>query len=108
MHPLRFSTADLDRFAALSHDRNPLHVDEAYARRTPFGDRVVFGVLSALRAIATLRPRASQRVKKVTVDFAGPVLVGVDYQVDRSRAGRAAHAPQGGARLRSGGGFGPA
>jgi NAD(P)-dependent dehydrogenase (short-subunit alcohol dehydrogenase family) len=82
MQSLRLTLDDLDRFAAQSGDRNPLHVDEAYARRTPFGERVVFGVLSLLRAVATQRPRSSQRMKKITVDFSAPLFAGVDYSVE--------------------------
>lgn len=37
--------ADLDRFAELSGDRHRLHLDEAYARMTPFGGRIAHGLL---------------------------------------------------------------
>jgi 3-hydroxybutyryl-CoA dehydratase len=37
---------DIDRFAAVSGDHNPLHVDEAYAARTPFKHRIAHGMLS--------------------------------------------------------------
>lgn len=35
------------RFAGLSGDMNPLHMDEAYAKSTPYGERVVHGMLGA-------------------------------------------------------------
>ena len=48
----RFSTrartiteADIVSFAGLSGDFNPLHTDEEYARKTPFGKRVAHGLL---------------------------------------------------------------
>jgi 3-hydroxybutyryl-CoA dehydratase len=37
--------ADLDAFAAVSGDSNPLHLDEAYAVQTPFRGRVAHGML---------------------------------------------------------------
>jgi 3-hydroxybutyryl-CoA dehydratase len=39
------AAADLDRFAAVSGDTNPLHLDEAYAAATPFRGRVAHGML---------------------------------------------------------------
>lgn len=43
--------AEIVAFAELSGDRNPLHLDEEYARGTPFGGRVAHGALGI--AIAT-------------------------------------------------------
>jgi len=39
--------AEVMQFADLSGDHNPLHVDEDFARRTPFGQRVAHGMLAA-------------------------------------------------------------
>jgi acyl dehydratase len=40
-----FSQADFDRFAALSGDDNPIHVDPEFAARTRFGRTVAHGML---------------------------------------------------------------
>lgn len=49
----RFATAsrtisekDVNAFAELTGDHNPLHLDADYARATRFGDRVVHGMLT--------------------------------------------------------------
>jgi acyl dehydratase len=42
----RFSEADVDTFARLSGDLNPLHMDSDFAGCTPFGQRVVHGLLT--------------------------------------------------------------
>lgn len=44
------SEDDVVAFADVSGDHNPLHLDEAYAARTPFGGRVAHGVLGLAAA----------------------------------------------------------
>jgi 3-hydroxybutyryl-CoA dehydratase len=41
-----FTTADVDAFGHLSGDLNPLHMDDTFAAGTPFGRRLVHGLLS--------------------------------------------------------------
>jgi len=43
---------DIEAFAALSADRNPLHMDEAYARQTNYGARIVHGAFQVALASA--------------------------------------------------------
>ncbi|MGR3756856.1 MAG: MaoC family dehydratase [Tranquillimonas sp.] len=38
---------DIELFAEVSTDRNPVHLDDAYARDTVFGGRVAHGMLTA-------------------------------------------------------------
>ena len=40
-----FSEADVQQYAELSTDRNPIHIDEAYAAETQFKSRIVHGML---------------------------------------------------------------
>ena len=39
--------ADVEAFAAVSGDTNPVHLNEDYARTTPFQTRIAHGMLSA-------------------------------------------------------------
>lgn len=41
------SAAVVEAFAELSGDFNPVHLDEAYAKTTPFGGRIAHGMLAA-------------------------------------------------------------
>ncbi len=43
----RISQADIDRFARISGDDNPAHVDAAWAAQSPFKGRVAHGMLTA-------------------------------------------------------------
>jgi 3-hydroxybutyryl-CoA dehydratase len=45
---------DIEAFAAVSHDTNPVHLDEAYAKTTPFGGRIAHGMLGAAYISAVL------------------------------------------------------
>lgn len=45
---------DLIAFAEVSGDRNPVHLDEAYAQTTPFKGRIAHGMLSAAYISAVL------------------------------------------------------
>lgn len=38
---------DIEKFADVSGDRNPLHMDDEYAKNTPFGQRIAHGALTA-------------------------------------------------------------
>ena len=46
--------ADIEAFAEVSGDVNPVHLDEAYARATPFGGRIAHGMLGAAYISAVL------------------------------------------------------
>ncbi len=60
---LSFTQAQFDRFAALSGDDNPIHVDPAFAARTRFGRTVAHGMFlyaNVRRALGEIAPGASQ------------------------------------------------
>lgn len=46
--------ADIQAFADVSHDTNPVHLDEAYARTTTFGGVIAHGMLGAAYISAVL------------------------------------------------------
>ncbi|OPY03245.1 MAG: Cyclic-di-GMP-binding biofilm dispersal mediator protein [Syntrophorhabdus sp. PtaB.Bin047] len=83
---IRFTPADIDQFKELSGDVNPLHTDEIYARKTPFGERVVYGILVLLRAMTVLKGRTIF-LKKLKVDFVRAAFPDVPYFVKVSEEG---------------------
>ena len=50
----QFSTEDVELFANLSQDVNPIHLDDVFAEQTRFGKRIVHGMLSASLISAVL------------------------------------------------------
>ena len=75
----QFDVSDQERFASMSGDVNPMHVDPVAARRTMFGRPVVHGVHVVLWALdvwcSTVRS-STAGIAKLTADFAKPVFVG--------------------------------
>jgi 3-hydroxybutyryl-CoA dehydratase len=71
--------ADLVSFAALTGDENPVHLDEDYASRTPFGRRIAHGMLSAgfiSAVIGTRLPGPGAIYVAQTLRFRRPVHIG--------------------------------
>ena len=78
-----FSQRDFDRFAALSGDDNPIHVDPEFARRTRFGRTVGHGMLlysTICRALTdALGPGFAQREQELM--FVTPTYTGEEVAV---------------------------
>jgi acyl dehydratase len=73
------SPEDMARFAELSGDFNPLHIDDAFARGKQFEGRVVYGALiiaKVSRLIGMELPGRDSVWTKVTFQFNRPLYVG--------------------------------
>ena len=68
-----FSLDDQHAFAAMSGDRNPLHIDPLAARRSAFGRPVVHGIHLVLWALERDEPGP---LEHLSVLFRAPVCVG--------------------------------
>jgi acyl dehydratase len=73
-----FTEADVQRFIEITGDVNPLHVDEAFAARTPFGRRVLHGMLTASifsTMVGMLLPGTGAIYRSQTLRFLLPVYL---------------------------------
>jgi 3-hydroxybutyryl-CoA dehydratase len=71
--------AEIEKFAKLTGDRNPLHMDEAFAARTRFKRRIAQGILSASlisTCIGMHLPGTGAIYLDQTLRFVKPVYVG--------------------------------
>ena len=69
----------ITRFADLSGDRNPLHLDDAWAAKTRFGGRIAHGALSAAlisRVLGVELPGTGSVYLSQACKFLGPVRPG--------------------------------
>jgi NAD(P)-dependent dehydrogenase (short-subunit alcohol dehydrogenase family)/acyl dehydratase len=87
-----FTSDDVELFATASGDRNPLHLDAGFARRTPFGACIVHGALVAIGLLGSLPPDELAGVRAVRLRFAGPVMPGAAGSVDVRQSRRTAGA----------------
>jgi len=84
---------EIEAFAEFSGDRNPLHVDEAYAREQGFADRVVHGFLLGAKVSALIGmflPGRRCLLVEESLNFPNPVYPGdevtLSAEVVESRA----------------------
>ncbi len=85
-HSNRFAVTDerVRQFAAASGDTNPIHLDDDYARSTPFGGRIAHGMLTAglLSAVlGTEFPGLGTIYLSQTLRFLRPVRIGDEIEV---------------------------
>jgi acyl dehydratase len=78
-----FSQQDFDRFAALSGDDNPIHVDPAFAARTRFGRTVAHGMLLYSVICAALAEEAGAGFEQLEQElmFLTPTYTGEEVTV---------------------------
>ena len=70
---------DIVRFADISGDRNPVHLDQAYAEKTMFKGRIAHGMLSAAfisTVFGTQLPGAGCIYLSQSLMFRAPVMIG--------------------------------
>ncbi|HEX3756655.1 MAG TPA: MaoC family dehydratase [Rhizomicrobium sp.] len=70
---------DIELFGEATGDRNPVHFDEAFARRTIFRGRVAHGALSIgfiSGVIGTQLPGNGTILKSASISFKEPVRIG--------------------------------
>ena len=71
--------ADIVKFAEVSGDTNPVHLDQAYAEKTPFKTRIAHGMLSAgfiSAVLGTKLPGPGAIYMSQTLRFKAPVKIG--------------------------------
>ncbi len=71
--------SDIDAFANVTGDHNPVHVDEEFAKTTRFGRRIVHGMLTASLISAVLAnklPGEGSVYLGQTLQFVAPVFPG--------------------------------
>lgn len=86
---------EIDLFAVVSGDVNPVHLDEDYAKTTMFGGRIAHGMLTGAfvsAALAIELPGPGSIYLSQSLKFKAPVKIGdqltVNLEVSEKRDGR--------------------
>jgi 3-hydroxybutyryl-CoA dehydratase len=80
----RVTQADFDRFARISGDDNPIHVDAAFAARTRFGKTLAHGMMLYSLVVHVIRSELvpGSVVLEQDLVFPGPVFAGDELTID--------------------------
>jgi acyl dehydratase len=81
-HAFTFSQADVERFAEVTGDMNPVHLDPAYATSTPFRKPILHGFLSGSvfsKVFGTMFPGAGTILVSQEMKYRRPMYPGERY-----------------------------
>lgn len=82
-HQFQFSQADVDDFARVTGDTNPLHIDAGFAAQTPFKRPIIHGMLGAsifTKVLGTEFPGYGSVYLSQTLEFMRPMFVDTPYE----------------------------
>jgi 3-hydroxybutyryl-CoA dehydratase len=84
------TAAEIDAFAQISGDLNPLHMDQEFAARSPFGQRVAHGILTAavVSMVHTELTGPGFAYVGQELRFLGPVFIGDTITVEVTVVGK--------------------
>ena len=78
------ASSDVVGFAEVTGDRNPIHLSEHFAAKTPFGTRIAHGLYTASlisAVLGTRLPGPGAVYISQTLNFRGPVKIGDTVEV---------------------------
>ncbi|MGI8526970.1 MAG: MaoC family dehydratase [Pseudolabrys sp.] len=79
------ASSDVVGFAEVTGDRNPIHLSEHFAAKTPFGTRIANGLYTASlisAVLGTRLPGPGAIYISQTLNFRAPVKIGDTVEVD--------------------------
>lgn len=82
-HEFQFSKQDIFKFAELSGDSNPIHIDEDFAKTTLFGKNILHGFLGASvisKVLGVDCPGRGTIYLKQNLSFRAPMFPDIKYK----------------------------
>ncbi|MDR0790868.1 MAG: MaoC family dehydratase [Bacteroidales bacterium] len=81
-HKTRYTQEQVNRFADVTGDNNPIHISQEYAAKTPFGKPIVHGFFAGAvfsKVFGTMFPGEGTIYMFQDMAFLSPVFVERDY-----------------------------
>ena len=81
-HKTRYTQEQVDNFALVTGDNNPIHINKEYAARTPFGKPIVHGFFAGAvfsKVFGTMFPGEGTIYMYQDMAFLAPVFVEIEY-----------------------------
>ena len=82
-HEFQFSQEEVNQFAQVTGDKNPVHTNSEYAAKTMFKRPIMHGMLGASlfsKVFGTLFPGEGTIYLKQSLNFLKPMYVDTDYE----------------------------
>ena len=82
-HDFKFTQEEVNRFAEVTGDKNPVHLDADFAAKTLFKKPIMHGMLGAAlfsKVFGVLFPGEGTIYLKQSLSFLRPMFVDVDYE----------------------------
>ena len=82
-HSFQFSQEDVEAYAKVSGDNNPVHLDPDFAAKTQFKKPIMHGMLSASvfsKVFGTIFPGDGSIYLKQSLNFKRPMFVDTEYK----------------------------
>ncbi|GIV26962.1 MAG: hypothetical protein KatS3mg027_0776 [Bacteroidia bacterium] len=82
IHEFQFSQKDVEEFARVTGDNNPVHIDPEYAAKTMFKRPIMHGMLGAAlfsKVFGTMFPGEGTIYLKQSLNFLKPMYVDTPY-----------------------------
>ncbi|MDR0828725.1 MAG: MaoC family dehydratase [Prevotellaceae bacterium] len=80
-----YTQRDVELFAQVTGDNNPIHLDADFAKNTPFGRPIMHGFLSAAvfsKVFGTMFPGQGTIYRSQSIKFLAPMFVDVEYRAE--------------------------